>query len=110
MQFAREWEASWNSHEIQRIISHYADDIVLVSPIAHRLLGRPEVKGIEAVKSYFMKGLQAYSNLKFEVVDVLHGEESIVLCYINQNGVRAAEFMQIGSEGKVSRMHAHYSE
>ena len=110
VQFAREWEASWNSHDIERIISHYADGIVLVSPIAGKLLGTPEVKGIEAVKSYFMKGLQAYPDLKFEIIDVLYGEESVVLYYINQNGIKAGEFMQIDGEGKVSRMYAHYGE
>jgi len=109
-EFADEWEKSWNSHDINRIMSHYADDIVLVSPIAGRLLGHPEVKGIESVRSYFMKGLQAYPDLKFKILDVLQGEESIVLYYINQNGVKAGEYMQLGSDGKVSRMYAHYSE
>lgn len=66
-QFAREWEASWNAHDIDRIISHYTDDIVLVSPIASKLLGAPEVRGFEAVRSYFMTGLAAIpiSNSRF---------------------------------------------
>lgn len=109
-QFSDEWEKSWNSHDINRIISHYADDVVLNSPIACKLLGNPEVKGIEAVKIYFMKGLQAYPDLKFKVLDVLHGEQSIVLYYVNQNDVKAGEFMQLDSDGKVCRMYAHYSE
>ncbi len=109
-QFSDEWEKSWNSHDIKRIISHYATNIVLVSPIAGKLLGSPEVKGVESVKSYFLKGLQAYPNLKFRVLDVLHGEESIVLYYVNQNGVKAGEFMQLDSDGKISKMYAHYSE
>ena len=110
IQFARDWEASWNSHDIDRIMSHYANSIVLVSPIAEKLLGSPEVNGIEAVKSYFIKGLQAYPNLKFEVLDVLYGKDSVVIYYINQNGIKAGEFMQFDREGKVLRMHAHYSE
>lgn len=109
-QFAREWEASWNSHDIDRIISHYAKDIVLVSPIAGKLLGRPEVKGIESVRSYFTKGLQAYTDLRFQVLDVLHGVDSVVLCYTNQNGIRASEFMQLDGEGRVFRMYDHYSD
>ncbi len=109
-QFAKKWEKSWNSHGINEIMDHYASDVIVISPIAGKLLGNPEVKGFDAVKSYFMKGLQAYPNLKFEVTDVLLGEESIVLYYINQNGIKAGEFMQIDDEGKVSRMYAHYSE
>ena len=109
-QFAEKWEKSWNSHDINEIMDHYANDVIVISTIAEKLLGNPEVKGFEAVKSYFMKGLQAYPDLKFEVIDVLSGEESIVLYYINQNGIKAGEFMQIDSEGKISRMYAHYSE
>ena len=109
-QFAAKWEKSWNSHDIQKIMEHYASDIVLISPIAGKLLGNPEVKGFEAVKDYFIKGLQAYPDLKFRVLDVLYGEKSIVLYYVNQNNVKAGEFMQFGTDGKIIRMHAHYSE
>ncbi|RMH50057.1 MAG: nuclear transport factor 2 family protein [Zetaproteobacteria bacterium] len=73
MHFATEWEAAWNSHDIDQIIRHYADDIVLVSPIADKLLGTPEVAGVQSVRAYFMKGLEAYPNLEFKVIDVLHG-------------------------------------
>jgi predicted ester cyclase len=109
-QFSEKWEKSWNSHDINEIMEHYSSDVIIISPIAGKLLGNPEVKGFEAVKSYFMKGLQAYPDLKFEVIDVLLGEGSIVLYYINQNSIKAGEFMQIDSNGKISRMYAHYSE
>ncbi len=68
------------------------------------------MKGIDLVRSYFVTGLQAYPDLKFDILDVLHGVESIVLHYINQNGIKASEFMQLDSEGKVFRMYAHYSD
>lgn len=110
IQFAHDWEASWNSHDIDRIVSHYADNIVLVSPIAEKLLGSPEVNGIGKVKSYFIKGLQAYPDLRFEILDVLYGKDSVVIYYINQNGTKAGEFMQLDSEDKVFRMYAHYGE
>jgi len=110
IQFADEWVESWNSHDIDSIMQHYADDVILVSPIAGKLLGNPEVKGKDAVKDYFLKGLQAYPDLKFTVLDVLHGERSMVVFYRNQNGIKAGEFMEVDSNGKVSRMYAHYSE
>ncbi|WP_245395054.1 YybH family protein [methane-oxidizing endosymbiont of Gigantopelta aegis] len=55
-QFARECEHAWNSHDIDNIMQHYADDIVLVSPIAAKLLDQAEVKGKDAVRRYFIKG------------------------------------------------------
>lgn len=108
--FADNWEQSWNYHDINKIMSHYANDVVLTSPIAGKLLGNPEVKGAAAVKGYFLKGLQAYPDLKFKVLDVLHGEKSIVLYYVNQNGIKVGEFMELDSQFKVIRMYAHYSE
>jgi len=108
--FSRQWIDAWNSHDIDRIIEHYAENIVLVSPVAERLLGFSEVQGIDAVRQYFMKGLQSYPDLQFELQHIFLGQESIVLFYINQNGVRAGEFMQLDHHGKVVRMVAHYSE
>ncbi len=109
-QFAAKWEESWNSHDINKIMGHYASDVMIISPVAGKLLGNPEVKGFEAVKSYFIKGLQAYPDLKFKVLEVLYGEKSIVLYYVNQNGVKAGEFMQFGTDDKIVSMHAHYNE
>ena len=32
--FAREWIEAWNSHDLDAILSHYATDVVLTSPVA----------------------------------------------------------------------------
>ena len=109
-QFTVKWEAAWNSHNINKIMGHYANDAVIISPIAGELLGNPMVKGFDAIKSYFIKGLQAYPELKFKVLDVLYGEKSIVLYYINQNGIKAGEFMQFDADNKIMRMQAHYNK
>ncbi len=108
-QFAQSWEQAWNAHDIDRIMPHYADTIVLVSPIAAKLLGQAEVKGAEAVRRYFIKGLDAYPDLTFKVLEVFTGEQSLVLYYVNQNGTKAGEFMQFDTAGKVEKMLAHYS-
>jgi len=109
-QFAQSWEQAWNAHDIDRIMPHYADDIVLISPIAAKLLGQAEVKGAKAVRRYFLKGLDAYPDLRFTVLQVFAGEQSLVLYYVNQNGIKAGEFMQFDATGKVEKMVAHYSE
>lgn len=28
--FAHEWIAAWNAHDLERILAHYADDVELV--------------------------------------------------------------------------------
>ena len=37
-EFARDWVEAWNSHDIDRILTHYDEDVVLVSPVALNLL------------------------------------------------------------------------
>ena len=35
-EFAREWIAAWNSHDLELILSHYADDFEMASLSPHR--------------------------------------------------------------------------
>ena len=109
--FAREWIAAWNSHDLEAILSHYGENVVLTSPIAARLLGDPAgtVRGKAALRSYFQRGLEAYPNLHFELQDVMFGISSVVLCYRNQKGTKSAEFMEFGQSRKIVRVVANYS-
>lgn len=110
-EFALRWVAAWNSHDLDAIMSHYDESVVLISPAAAKILGDPSgaVKGDAALRSYFKRGLELYPNLRFELLDVMFGLSSIVLCYKNQKGTRTAEFMEFGKEGKVARVIANYS-
>ena len=109
-QLALDWVAAWNSHDLDRIMAHYEDDVELVSPVAAQLLGVPEGKvgGKENLRSYFQKGLEAFPTLRFTLLEVLCGLSSIVLYYENQKGTRTAEYMEISPNGKVSRVAANY--
>lgn len=110
-QFADEWIAAWNAHDLDVILSHYGEDVVLKSPAAARLLNDTSgtVSGRTALRSYFRRGLDAYPNLRFELLDVMLGLSSVVLCFINQNGTKTAEFMEFDEHGKVIRVVANYS-
>lgn len=110
-QFADHWIQAWNSHHLDAILSHYAPEVVLTSQTAARLLQDPSgaVSGIEALRRYFSRGLEAYPNLTFELLDVLWGVSSILLYYKNQNGTKTGEFMELDARGKVVRVVANYS-
>jgi predicted ester cyclase len=92
-------------------MSHYAEAAILVSPTAAALLGDPtgEVRGKAAVREYFRKGLDAYPSLRFELRDVMWGLRSVVVCFVNQKGTKTAEFMELDSTGKITRVVANYS-
>ena len=60
-EFVKEWEAAWNSHDLDRVLSHYSEDVVFQSPYVVQRLGEPsgEVRGKEALRAYWASGLQA---------------------------------------------------
>lgn len=108
---AREWVAAWNSHDLARILEHYADDVTLTSPVAAERLGDPSgtVRGKAALRAYFELGLKAYPELHFELVDVMWGISSVVLYYANQRGTMTGEVMELDASGLVTRVIANYS-
>lgn len=107
--FATDWIDSWNKHDLVRILSHYADDFEMSSPVIIKIADEPSgtLKGKEAVGAYWAKALQLIPDLHFELVTTLVGVNSITLYY---NGVRgpSAEVFHFNREGKVSRAYAHY--
>ena len=76
-----------------------------------QLIGEPSgtLRGKQALQSYFEKGLQAYPDLTFELVDILWGLDTIILYYRNQRGTMTGEYMDIDSSGLVRRVVANYS-
>ncbi len=110
-QFADRWVLAWNSRDLEAIMSHYAPEVVLTSPAAAKLLSDPSgtVPGKEAVRSYFERGLEAYPNLTFELLDVMWGISSVILYYRNQKGTKTGEFMEFDAKQKVVRVVANYT-
>ena len=52
--FARDWIDSWNSHDLERILSHYSDQFEMSSPVIIQVAGEPSgtLKGKDAVGAY----------------------------------------------------------
>lgn len=110
-ELASHWIRAWNAHDLDEIMTHYREDVVLVSPAVAAILHDPSgtIRGKEALRAYFKRGLEVYPNLKFELVDVLWGVASVVFYYTNQKGTKTGEFMELDSQGKVVRVVANYN-
>jgi ketosteroid isomerase-like protein len=110
-QLAYQWIKAWNSHDLNEILAHYAEDVVLVSPVAAKILNEPlgTVNGKEALRDYFNRALEVYPDLKFELIDVMWGLFSVVFYYINQKGSKTGEFMEVSSTGKITKVIANYN-
>jgi len=109
--FAADWIEAWNSHDLDRIMTHYAEDLVLVSPVAAQLLNDPAgmIRGKDSLREYFQKGLNAFPQLRFDLIEVMRGLSSIVLYYKNQKGTKSGEFMELNPQRKITRVVANYS-
>jgi ketosteroid isomerase-like protein len=108
--FANEWIAAWNSHDLHRILAHYEDDFEMSSPLIATFVGEPsgKLRGKAAVGAYWAKALQKVPDLRFELVTVLAGVESVTVYYKGHRGL-AAEVLHFGPSGKVRAAFAHYA-
>lgn len=109
--FAADWFAAWNRHDLDQILSHYADDFEMNSPTIIRIAGEPSgrLKGKAGVRAYWAKALQKFPDLRFEPVATLLGVDSVTLCYRGVNGVMSADVLAFGAGGKVVWSHAYYA-
>jgi hypothetical protein len=109
--FAQEWVNSWNSHDLDRILSHYADDFEMTSPFIVSLMNEPTgtIKGKEKVRVYWAKALERIPDLKFELIAALSSVNSIAIYYNAVFGKRAVEVLFLDAQGIVTRAIAHYN-
>lgn len=108
-EFADHWIESWNSHDLELILSHYTDDFEMSSPVIIDTMGEPsgKLKGKEVIRVYWSKALAKYPELHFEKLHVLVGASSVTIIY---NGVRglSAEVFQFNNSGEIYAAYAHY--
>jgi ketosteroid isomerase-like protein len=65
-----DWLQACNAHDLDRIMSRYADDVVFTSPVAAQLATGSEgvIRGKPALREYWAEGLRRSPDLHFEVL------------------------------------------
>jgi len=73
--FAEHWVTAWNAHDLEKVTNHYEEDIEFISLVATQILqdSHSRVVGKDALRNYFIKGLETYPNLKFTPKGILQG-------------------------------------
>jgi len=109
--FAREWIHAWNSHDLERILSHYSDDVEVTTPMIKIAMGVDDgtVRGKDAARRYWAAALQKVPDLHFELVDIAQSVSSVALYYKSIMGKMAIEVMWFNECGKVNKVIAHYN-
>src|SRR4051812_43884452 len=88
-QFAADWLAAWNSRDLDRILSHYADGVDYRSPFVATLSGDPSGRlfGKPAVRAYIVAALARFPDLRFVTRHVYAGADSVAIEYDSVNGL-----------------------
>ena len=96
-------------HDIDKIMSHYAEDFEMNSPVIKELMNEPagKIKGKNQVRRYWEKALKHNPYLHFEIINVFTGANSVVIHYKGHRGLSAEVFI-FNEEGKVITSYAHY--
>jgi hypothetical protein len=108
--FGREWVSAWNSHDLDRICSHYAADIEFSSPFVRSIAGAENgvILALPALRNYFASALQRFPALSFEYMFTCCGIRTVTVVYRAVEARIAAETMELCAEGKVVRASAQY--
>jgi ketosteroid isomerase-like protein len=111
-QFTDAWIRSWNNHDLNAILSHYAEDVVFYSPFIQQL-GFNEsgmVSGREELGRYFSIGLERFPELQFKLHGFFTGNNTVVIHYTSVNGRGAAEVFELDHAGKATTVYCNYSD
>ncbi len=108
--FARAWVKAWNDHDLEEILSHYADDVVFHSPRIRMVTGRDVdfISGKAELRAYWGAALARLRDLFFEIDQVLPGSDALTILYTNERSQYVAETFIFGANRKVVRSIATY--
>jgi len=110
--YAQVWIRDWCARDVDRIVSHFAEDARFVSPIAAKRTGNPLVIGREALKEYWQV-VHSFLSFRFNLEHVVWDEarQEMVIVYtrnIDGRHDRACELLLFDASGKVLAGEAMY--
>jgi ketosteroid isomerase-like protein len=110
-EIAKDWVAAWNARDLERILSHYAEDVAFCSPTVVTRYGEPSgvLRGKTALREHFRRGLETFgANVRFALVDVLAGINGYTVYYTRETGATVSDTVIVDSSGAGVQVHAHY--
>lgn len=112
-QFAKAWVDAWNAHDLEKVLSYYSEDFTIESPMAVKLYPHSggTVVGKEEVRKYWTIALEKSPNLRFELLDVLVGVNSIALHLFNAaSAKKSVEIVSFNDKSKIYKATVCFSE
>jgi hypothetical protein len=94
--FAQDWLNAWNTHDLEALLMHFADEVTFSSPLAVQIAGASDgiVHGKAALRDYWQAGLALHPDLHFELVATYVGMDTIVINFRNHRSELANEVLR----------------
>ena len=110
--FAEEWVAAWNSHDLERIFSHYTDDFEMCSPHIVDRMREPSgiLRGKAAIRPYWGPALKSELPIKFELLAVYTGADRIAIHYRSVGRTLVVEVLTFNAQRQATHGMAVYGE
>ncbi len=109
--FVEAWCASWRKVDIDAVVSHFAENAEMRSPLALKLTGSAVVTGAENIRAYWRKAYGAAVSPDLKVLNWSWDDAISRLTVWWQLGdTRASEFMDFDAAGRVVRSEAFYGK
>jgi len=106
----REWIAAWNSHDLERVLSLYAEDSEMTSDKIPVFGFDPSgtLRGKDKIRAYWGTALKQLPNLHFDLIDTYVSPDSVVVFYQNERGAKICEYLRLDAEGKIKQGSANH--
>ena len=104
--FATAWVEAWNARDVDAVLSHYTDDVVLSSPRARTVVPASDgiIVGKAALAAYWREALSKSPHLHFTLEATYVGVDALTLAYRNHRGEHVAETLVFDHHGHVTRV------
>ncbi|RXT42048.1 nuclear transport factor 2 family protein [Bradyrhizobium betae] len=106
----RTWVEAWNTGDLQRVLTLYAEDAVMTSDRIP-MMGfdaSGTVRGKDALRAYWGKALGLIPGLHFTLIDVFVSPDSVVVFYENERCKRICEYLRVNDAGLIVQGSANH--
>ncbi len=106
------WIESWNAHDLDGIMTHYADGVVFEASTVVSRWNRPDgrLHGAAELREHFRPGLGLAPTLHFELEEVFTAPSGYAALYRRDNDNRVLDVVELNEEGKAIAVKAYYLE
>jgi ketosteroid isomerase-like protein len=109
-ELGHQWIAAWNSRDLERVLTLYADDAEMTSDLIAQLgfSVQGSLRGKHNLRAYWTKALAANTDLHLEAIAVYTSPNSLIVHYENQRGQKICEYLRVGRDGKIVQGSANH--